>query len=86
MLRKSRFFHSVLLGTALLAPLIIVGCSARVSYRVYDPYYTDYHYWGPGEDVYYRRWLGERHYEYRDFRRLDPDRRKDYWQWRHSQH
>jgi hypothetical protein len=73
------------LPTLLIATF--AGCSAHVSagYRVYDPYYTDYHTWGPDEDVYYHRWLGERHYEYRDFRRLNKDRQKEYWTWRHTQ-
>ena len=85
---KNHFFRTTLLGAALLLPLTITGCAAHVSagYRVYDPYYSDYHVWGPDEDVYYHRWLGERHYEYRDFRRLPADRQKEYWQWRHSQH
>lgn len=88
MLLKCRYFRSVLLGAALLSPLMITGCAAHVSagYRVYDPYYRDYHVWGPGEDVYYNRWLGERHYERRDFRRLNRDQQRDYWQWRHGQH
>ena len=85
---NSRFLRSALLECALTLPLMISGCSEHVSagYRVYDPYYTDYHVWGPDEGVYYRRWLGERHYEYRDFRKLDRDRQRDYWQWRHGQH
>jgi len=85
---KNVWIYKILLGAALLSTAIFTGCATRVSagYRIYDPYYSDYHVWGPDEDVYYRRWTGERHYEYRDFRRLNRDRQKDYWQWRHSQH
>ncbi len=87
MLLDRKFFRSALLATALLTPLMITGCSAHVSagYRVYDPYYSDYHVWGPGEDVYYNRWLGERHLERRDFRKLNHDQQRDYWNWRHGQ-
>jgi len=86
MMRKV-WIPTLLLGAVLFATAISTGCAAHVSagYRVYDPYYTDYHVWGPDEDGYYRRWLGERHYEYRDFRRLEPDRQKEYWTWRHAQ-
>jgi hypothetical protein len=80
---KNRWIPTALLGGALLSTTIFAGCATHV--RVYDPYYSDYHVWGPDEDVYYHRWLGERHYDYQDFRRLPADRQKDYWTWRHSQ-
>ena len=85
---NSRFLRSLLLGAALVSPVIITGCAAHVSagYRVYDPYYSDYHTWGPDEDVYYRRWESERHYEHKDFKKQSKDRQKEYWTWRHSQH
>lgn len=72
----------------LVSPVIITGCSAHVhaGYRVYDPYVRDYHVWGPDEDVYYRRWLGERHLEYRDIHRLRHEQQEDYWKWRHDHH
>ena len=70
----------------LLFPIMINGCASHVRVvRVYDPYARDYHVWEPDEDVYYNRWLGERHLERREFRKLDKDRQKDYWTWRHSQ-
>ena len=84
---KKRWIPTILLQSALLSAAILAGCAARVSagYRVYDPYYSDYHVWGPDEDVYYHRWLGERHYDYKDFRRIPAERQKAYWTWRHSQ-
>jgi hypothetical protein len=81
---KNRWIAAVLSGAALVSTATFSACGPP-HYRVYDPYYTDYHAWGPGEDVYYRRWVGERHYEYRDFRRLPAERQKEYWTWRHSQ-
>ena len=82
-----RFIRSLLLGAALISPVIITGCAEHVSagYRVYDPYYGDYHVWS-GEDVYYRRWEAERHYDHKDFKKQSKDRQKEYWTWRHSQH
>jgi hypothetical protein len=85
---KNGWISTILLPAALLSMTIFAGCAAHVSagYRVYDPYYRDYHNWGPDEDVYYHRWLGERHYDYKDFRRMPTDRQKEYWTWRHDQH
>ena len=85
---RNRWISTTLFCAALFSTAIFTGCAAHVSagYRVYDPAYRDYHTWGPDEDVYYHRWLGERHYEYRDFRHLDKGRQRDYWQWRHGQH
>jgi len=81
---KNLCVPTLLMHTVLLSTAIFVGCGPHV-YRVYDPYYADYHVWGPDEGVYYHRWLAERHYEYRNFRQLDRDRQKEYWTWRHSQ-
>lgn len=54
-------------------------------YRVYDPYYTDYHVWNQDEIVYYQRWCNETHRDWhRDFRHLPPGEQKEYWTWRHN--
>ncbi|HXJ89260.1 MAG TPA: hypothetical protein VMS18_20755 [Candidatus Binatia bacterium] len=54
-------------------------------YRVYDPYYTDYHNWDRDEIVYYQRWADETHRDRdRDFRKLRPEEQKEYWTWRHN--
>jgi hypothetical protein len=83
----SKFFRSILVGAALMLP-VMTGCAEHVSagYRVYDPYYGDYHVWGPDENVYYNRWVGERHMEHREFRRLNKRQQREYWTWRHGQH
>lgn len=75
---------SLLLASAFAVPAATTGCAEHHYVRVYDPYYSDYHYWNPDEDTYYRRWLGERHYEYQEFSRLPPERQKEYWTWRHQ--
>lgn len=82
---KSRFLHSWFLGAALACSGLGMACSHHHYYRVYDPYYSDYHVWNNDEVVYYHQWAHERHYdENRDFRHLPPDQQKDYWTWRHS--
>ena len=78
----NRLFTRMLLACALTA-VITSGCAHHHYYRVYDPYYNDYHAWTPAEDGYYRQWLKERHYEYREFSKLNPNEQRDYWNWRH---
>jgi hypothetical protein len=82
MFRTKRFVGTMLLAASSLAPLAISGCAARA--RVYDDYYSDYHYWNAREDRAYRIWLAERHYEYREYARLSHDQQREYWTWRHS--
>ena len=62
------------------------GCAEHRHGRVYDPYYSDYHQWGPDEDAYYHRWYGETYHDrgYREYRRLNRDEQRNYWTWRHS--
>ena len=75
----------LLLSGALLASLAGVACEHHHYYRVYDPYYTDYHSWDNNEVVYYRRWADEtRRDRTRDFRKLPPEEQKEYWTWRHN--
>jgi hypothetical protein len=78
----SRWFSSLLLGAALISPLLTVGCAGNV--RVYDPYYHDYHRWDDHETVYYSQWETENHRDHRDFRKRNKDEQKQYWDWRHS--
>lgn len=84
---SKRHLRALLMAAFLATPLLITGCSARVGvgYRVYDPYYRDYHVWDDGEVVYYNRWAGETHRDaHRDFRKLNRNEQKEYWNWRHS--
>jgi hypothetical protein len=81
---RSRFLSSCLLAAALASAALGTAC-AHHTYRVYDPYYSDYHVWNNGETVYYQQWSHENHYdEHRDFRKLPPAQQKEYWTWRHS--
>jgi hypothetical protein len=61
MTRGHRFVTSVLWAVALFSPVIFGGCAVRSSYRVYDPYYEDYHVWNHNEVAYYQRWEVETH-------------------------
>jgi len=82
--RKS-VFGSLLLAAALTSSLGALGCGEHHYYRVYDPYYTDYHRWDNDEVVYYRRWAAENHRDPdRDFRKIRPEEQKEYWTWRHN--
>jgi hypothetical protein len=83
-MRRGRFFLvSLLLAFALALPVISTGCGGGPRY--YDPYYHDYHYWGPDEEAYYRRWEGETHRDHREWRDRNRDEQKEYYTWRHSQ-
>jgi hypothetical protein len=82
MLRTKGYLRPLVLGAAILAPLSSSGCAARVRY--YDGYHSDYHRWDDREARAYRAWLGERHYEYREFNRLNRDEQHEYWRWRHE--
>jgi hypothetical protein len=66
--------------------LVINGCAARASYRVYDPAYEDYHVWDSNEGVYYQRWEVETRRDHRDSRGRNSDEQKKYWSWRHNHH
>jgi hypothetical protein len=82
---RYRCLSSLLLAAAFFVPAVTTGCATR-TYRVYDPYYNDYHRWDRPETVYYHQWVVENHREDRDFRRLNHDEQKEYWNWRHSHH
>jgi len=69
----------------LLLPLATIGCAEHHYYRAYDPYYNDYHRWDDHERVYYQQWVVENHRDqHRDYRKLDKDDQKRYWEWRRN--
>ena len=77
-----------ILATLLLTlGMFAAGCAEHRGYRVYDPYYSDYHEWTPDEDAYYHRWYGENYHDrgYRDYKHLNRDEQRNYWNWRHAQ-
>ncbi len=82
MIRPSGYLGTLFLAAAALSPLAMSGCAARV--RVYDEYHADYHSWNDREDRAYQMWLAERHYEYREYVRLNKEQQREYWNWRHN--
>jgi hypothetical protein len=76
----------VMAAVVLSAVAIISSCATHVAvgYRVYDPYYSDYHVWNDNEIVYCNQWTAERHHRRRDFRGLRPREGQEYWRSRHS--
>jgi hypothetical protein len=87
-MRFKQHLVSFVMITALASPALVAGCAARVDtgYRVYDPYYSDYHVWDNNEAVYYSHWENDTHRDHRDFRKRNKDEQKEYWTWRHNQH
>jgi hypothetical protein len=84
MIRSSRSLSSLLLAVAMASAMAGLACEHHY-YRVYDPYYTDYHVWDNNEVVYYNQWAAETHRDpHRDFRKLPPAEQKEYWTWRHN--
>ncbi|MGC2170723.1 MAG: hypothetical protein WA555_01630 [Candidatus Sulfotelmatobacter sp.] len=82
--RKSRFLSSLFLIAVLAFSVLGTACEHHY-YRVYDPYYSDYHVWNHDEVVYYQQWARENHRDpHRDFRTLPPADQKQYWTWRHT--
>ncbi len=80
--RGSRYLSLIFLASALATPLVTTGCA---THRVYDPYYSDYHTWDRNENVYYQQWIVENHRDpHRDYKHLNKDEQKQYWDWRHS--
>ena len=83
--RGRLYLASMLLASTLAIPLAGTGCAEHRYGRVYDPYYGDYHRWGPDEDAYYHRWEAEGHREHREWGQRSPEEQKEYWGWRHGQ-
>ncbi len=73
------------LAAVIALSVLGLGCAEHHAYRVYDPYYTDYHVWNHDEVVYYNQWSTETHRDpHRDFRKIPPGEQKEYWTWRHN--
>jgi hypothetical protein len=82
------FVTSLLLGTALVAPMGLNAAPLddRHQYRedqrrYYDRDHRENHVWNSREANAYRRWQHERN-ERRDFARLNRREQSEYWNWR----
>ena len=82
---RNKWQSHILLIAVLASGMALVDCERHHNYRVYDPYYTDYHVWNDSEVTYYHQWADEHHRDSnRDFRKLPPEEQKEYWTWRHN--
>ena len=85
-----RILGALALGTMLCGPAMIIARAddehheAEKARKYYDKEQKDYHEWTKHEDRAYRQWVKEHHYEYRDFNRVDAERQREYWEWRHK--
>jgi hypothetical protein len=75
-----RYVGTLVLGAALISPVLISGCAARV----YDYQYHDYHRWDGRERGYYIEWERDTHHRDMDYARRDEEEQKEYWQWRNN--
>lgn len=80
--RIRRLWITLALGSATLT----AGCAvhAGIGYRVYDPYYSDYHTWDQPEIGYYNQWTVETHRPHVEYRKLRKQDQREYWTWRHE--
>jgi hypothetical protein len=76
-------FQKLALSGLLLTSALFAGCAAHVRY--YDAGHSDYHRFGPTERPYYSRWATENHHDHDDFKRLNSNDQRAYWDWRHNQ-
>jgi hypothetical protein len=52
--------------------------------RVYDRDHRDYHAWDANEARAYNQWAASRHWENRQFEKLNAKQQREYWKWRHQ--
>jgi hypothetical protein len=83
-----RFMSSLLLATALMAPVAMMAAPpaqhVAVQLRVYDRNHKDYHNWDDHEESAYRRYLDEQHHSYRVYNKQNRKDQQQYWNWRHD--
>jgi hypothetical protein len=84
-----RFWNTVLLGAALMAPIAIVPTALRAddskAGRTYhDKQHNDDHQWNNHEDQAYNAWTKETHRKTIEFSKLKNNDQQAYWGWRHE--
>jgi hypothetical protein len=88
MLIVHRYISSILLTTALLAPVSMLAApkpqDASVQVRVYDRDHKDYHNWDDHENAAWGRFIAENHRKDHEYAHADKKEQREYWNWRHS--
>jgi hypothetical protein len=80
-----RFLNVVMLGTALIAPVVLAPNALLADdHKYHDQKHNDDHEWNAHEDRAYRLYVKENHHKYRDFAKLKEEDRQAYWGWRHE--
>ena len=82
MQRSRNLLTLAILAVTIAGAALGSGCVARVG--LYDAEYRDHHRWDDHEDRAYRRFLGERHEDYRSFQSRSAEDQREYWRWRHE--
>jgi hypothetical protein len=86
--RTHGYIASLLLATALVAPVSILAApvpqEARVQVRVYDKQHKDYHNWDNNENRSWNRYLAENHKNSHEFSKANKKEQGQYWNYRHS--
>jgi hypothetical protein len=93
--RGYRYFASVCLSTALIAPVGALAIPTpqdeherheqeERERRVYDEDRHEYRNWDKREDEAYRHWLDFKHRTYVEYEKLDRKAQREYWKWRHE--
>jgi hypothetical protein len=76
-----RYLSALLLGAALLAPVVL---QAEQPHRYYDRHGKDWHEWNEKEGRAYHRYWEEQHKPYREYPRARRADQTAYWRWRHA--
>jgi hypothetical protein len=80
-----RIVSAVLLVCAtLVIPTLANADDRQQERRYYHRDAKDYHTWNSQEDRAYRSYLNEQHRDYREFHRVKPTQREEYFRWRHN--
>jgi hypothetical protein len=87
----SRILGGLLLGVALIAPVVVRADDDHPynkryydNRRYYDHEGRDYHVWNGQEDRAYRFYLNDQHLAYREWRSVRGPDQTAYFRWRHT--
>jgi hypothetical protein len=89
-MHRFRILGGLLLGAALIAPIVAIAQDHPYNGRYYDNrrYYDrdgrDYHVWNAQEDQAYRFYLNDQHLPYREWRAVRGPDQRAYFRWRHT--